>query len=97
VTVNVPESYITAINKLIGCDGLFPSRSELIRVAVREFLIKEITNATNAKRLIDSEEDLIEDKELDDQKIVKVPIETRDENNNPIRSFKTYKIIKRLD
>jgi len=41
VTVNVPESYIEAIKKLIGRDGLYPSRSELIRCAVREFLIKE--------------------------------------------------------
>jgi len=36
VTVNVPESYIDAINKLIGRDGLYPSRSELIRCAVRD-------------------------------------------------------------
>lgn len=46
VTVNVPESYIEAIEKLTrdGTKQLYPSRSELIRVAVREFLIREIKN-----------------------------------------------------
>lgn len=47
VTVNVPESYIDAIGKLIGENGLYPSRSELIRVAVREFLLKELRMAKN--------------------------------------------------
>jgi len=42
VTINVPESYIEAINKLIGANGLYPSRSELIRSAVRDFLIKQL-------------------------------------------------------
>ena len=41
VTVNVPETYIDAMEKLIGEDGLYPSRSELIRCATRDFLIKE--------------------------------------------------------
>ena len=47
VTVNVPESYIGAINKLIGENGLYPSRSELIRCAVRDFLLKELKMANN--------------------------------------------------
>lgn len=42
ITVNVPESYLKAIKQLVGNDGLYPSRSELIRVAVREFLISEL-------------------------------------------------------
>ena len=42
VTINVPESYIDAIAKLTGDGGLYPSRSELIRNAVREFLLKEL-------------------------------------------------------
>jgi len=47
VTVNVPESYIEAINKLIGENGLYPSRSELIRCAVRDFLLKELKAASD--------------------------------------------------
>lgn len=42
ITINLPESYIRAIEHLIGDAGIYPSRSELIRVAVREFLIKEM-------------------------------------------------------
>ena len=42
ITVNLPETYINALKGLIGNDGFYPSRSELIRVAVREYLIKEL-------------------------------------------------------
>ncbi len=42
ITVNLPESYIKAIDNLIGEKAIYPSRSELVRVAVREFLIKEL-------------------------------------------------------
>ena len=41
-TCNLPEPFISAMEKLTSEYGLYPSRSELIRVAVREFLIKEI-------------------------------------------------------
>jgi len=40
ITINVPESYLSAIKKLVGV--IYPSRSELIRVALREFLIREL-------------------------------------------------------
>lgn len=42
VTVNVPEAYIDAMDKLIGEDNIHSSRSELIRVATREFLLQEV-------------------------------------------------------
>ncbi len=42
VTCNLPEPFIAAMEKLISEFGLYPSRSELIRVATREFLIKEL-------------------------------------------------------
>lgn len=92
VTVNVPESYIDAINKLIGHEGLYPSRSELIRCAVRDFLIKELKLATNMAKYNEVE---IED--FDDQNFVRVPIEGVNENSEPVREFKTYKILKRLE
>lgn len=41
VTVNLPSIYIDAIAKL--CDaGMFPSRSEAIRQALRDFLKNEL-------------------------------------------------------
>jgi len=41
ITVNLPETYLKAIDRLTGKDGLYPSRSELIRVAVRDWILKE--------------------------------------------------------
>ncbi|MFW9782115.1 MAG: ribbon-helix-helix domain-containing protein [Candidatus Heimdallarchaeota archaeon] len=92
VTVNVPESYIDAINKLIGENGLYPSRSELIRCAVRDFLLKELKAANNMAQFNNTN---IED--FDDENFVRVPFEKLDENSEPVREFKTYKIVKRLE
>jgi len=47
VTVNIPESFIDLIKKLVGRNGLYPSRSELVRVAVHNFLIKQLKIAKN--------------------------------------------------
>jgi len=92
VTVNVPESYIGAINKLIGAKGLYPSRSELIRCAVRDFLLKELKMASNMAKYNETEID-----DFDDENFVRVPIESKNEKSEPVREFKTYKIIKRLE
>ncbi len=92
VTVNVPESYIGAINKLIGENGLYPSRSELIRCAVREFLLKELRLAKN---LPDYNESEVEN--YDKEKFVRVPVVDSDNKKSPVQEFKTYKIIKRLE
>ncbi|MHA1987865.1 MAG: CopG family ribbon-helix-helix protein [Promethearchaeota archaeon] len=92
VTVNIPESYLESIERLIGENGLYPSRSELIRVAVREFLIKELRRANEMIKFKE-----IEVEKLDDKNFVRVPIEKMDENNEPVREFKTYKIVKRLE
>lgn len=93
VTVNVPESYIDAIKKLVGEDGLYPSRSELIRCAVREFLLKELRMANNMAKY--KEESKIDD--FDNGNFVRVPVERLNENSEPVREFKTYKIVKRLE
>ena len=95
VTVNIPESYIGAINKLIGENGLYPSRSELIRVAVRDFLLREIKMANNMAKYNEQEEEAEED--FDEENFVRVPIEKVNEKSEPIREFKAYKIIKRLE
>ena len=93
MTVNVPESYIEAINKLIGENGLYPSRSELIRSAVREFLLRELRMAKNMAKYNEPESKEV----LDDKNFVRVPVETRNSKNEPVREFKTFKIIQRLD
>jgi Arc/MetJ-type ribon-helix-helix transcriptional regulator len=40
VTINLPESYCDGIERLIK-DQFFPSRSESIRVALKEFIENE--------------------------------------------------------
>ena len=92
VTVNVPESYIDAIKRLIGENGLYPSRSELIRCAVREFLIKELRLAKNMPDYNKSDVD-----DYDKEKFVRVPIVDSDNKNAHVQEFKNYKIVKRLD
>jgi metal-responsive CopG/Arc/MetJ family transcriptional regulator len=57
VTVNVPESYLKLIEKSCFCTGI--TRSELVRQAVRSYLIGEIKLA---KRL---------ENELEDNKITR--------------------------
>jgi antitoxin ParD1/3/4 len=92
VTVNIPESYLDSIEKLVGEDGLYPSRSELIRVAVRDFLLRELKLATNLVKYKEAELE-----KFDDENFVRVPIEKLNEDKEPVREFKTYKIIKRLE
>jgi len=93
VTVNVPESYINAIKKLVGEDALYPSRSELIRAAVRAFLLRELALARNQSKRPRKEPEV----SLDESKYVRVPIASKDENDGPVRDFKTYKIVRRLE
>ena len=85
ITVNLPQSYIKAIDTLTGHDGLYPSRSELIRVVVREYLIREIDAAkafqkfTQSKSLPPINENLC----------VRVPVEDK------LQEYKTYRLVKR--
>ena len=84
VTVNVPKSYLDAIAVLIRLnDGLFPSRSELVRVAVRKKLLMDMKMSENVE--------IVE--KYDEVNFVRVPIESMDGN----REFKQYKIIRRLE
>ncbi|MFO8017901.1 MAG: ribbon-helix-helix domain-containing protein [Promethearchaeia archaeon] len=93
VTVNVPESYIDAMKKLVGDNGFYPSRSELIRVAVRKFIIRELESA---KQLVKYGVIEDEDNELEDEDFVRVPISKKNENNEEVREFETFKIVERL-
>lgn len=91
VTVNVPESFITSISKLVGEDGLYPSRSELIRCAVREFLLKELNLAKNMSNY-NLEEPEVEN--FDDKKFVRIPVEKKGDNDEKIMELRTYKILR---
>ena len=97
LTVNLPVSYLNAIAKLTGEDGLFPSRSELIRVAIREFLINELDAAKNFAqfqqhhKFTETYPDPIEQ----EPKTVKIPLKKNSEG--VITEYKEYKIIPRCE
>ena len=50
MTINLPEAFLDALEKLTEY-GLYPSRSEAIRVALRDFLSKELQIAQKFKEL----------------------------------------------
>ena len=77
------------MEELIGEGGLYPSISELIRAATREFLIRKLHLA---KTLNEKEKEL--EGEFDSKNYVRIPIE--DDEGKPSLTFKTYKILKRL-
>ncbi len=83
-TVNVPEKHIEAISKLVGENGLFPSRSELIRVAVREFLLRELKSTDNKLRFNSGE---YLDFEIE---TVKVPVENPDNDDHIVTEMRKY-------
>ena len=41
ITINLPEKYLSAI-KILNDLGIYPSRSEAIRIALRDFLTDEL-------------------------------------------------------
>ena len=43
ITCHLPEAYLDGIEELVAAK-VFPNRSEVIRVAVREFLKSELTH-----------------------------------------------------
>lgn len=93
VTVNIPESFIEAISRLVGDDALYPSRSELVRSAVRNFLLKEMKLARDMQKW-KVKETKTEIEEFDDKNFVRIPIDSVNKNNEPITEFKTYKILR---
>ena len=44
VTITLPQEDVKAISKLVGENKIYPSRSELVRCALKDYLIKELRN-----------------------------------------------------
>ena len=92
ITVNIPHTYLRAIDKLTGRQGLFPSRSELIRVAVREFLINELKIVEPIKQALQNQSIAPEPpKPIDESLFVQVPINAA--HAEGITEYKTYRLV----
>lgn len=91
ITVNLPISYLKLIDGLVGETALYPSRSELIRVAVRDFLIRELETAkTFSKKpipIVPSPQT-----EIDPHLFVQVPLGC---TLNGVPEFKTFRLVKK--
>lgn len=98
ITVNLPDSYIKAIDNLIGDEMSFPSRSELVRVAVREFLIKELESAQSITKTVQTinsqqrEPTAVLNKSNNDNSELFVQVPLTNELDGPI-AYKTFRII----
>lgn len=77
ITVNLPVTFLKAIDSLTGNKGLYPSRSELIRVAVRAFLLREI-EAGQSFQTFAQKQAKIAESEYDNKIFVRVPSETKE-------------------
>ena len=85
ITVNLPVNDIKTIKNFVGENGLYPSRSELIRVAIRDFLVKELHVAKNFFSTEHSE-DVFKETESD-KNFVRIPYSDTE--------WKTFKIIQK--
>ena len=86
-TINVPESFVNAMNKPTGAGNIYTSRSELIRSAVKEELKEVLANL-----YLFSEEKKTEEKIPED--IVRIPVEN--ENGETV-GYEDKHIIKKLE
>jgi Arc/MetJ-type ribon-helix-helix transcriptional regulator len=90
VSAHIPKSHIRAIEHLVGADGLYPSRSELVRAAIKKYLIEKL------KMIKRAESELEEDPDPPDPNSVKIPIDNDNGGNGAEKEFKTYKILRKL-
>ena len=84
------------MDTLIGEKGLYPSRSELIRVAVKEFLVKELEAAQSFTQMQKHNSIAVTNRppEIDTDLYVRVPIDPNSDNIEDVQ-YKTYRIIRK--
>ena len=94
ITVNLPVTYLKAIDSLTGDKGLYPSRSELIRVAVRDFLIRELEAAKSFTKYQQKQEKIAnQPQEIDNKLFVRVP--TGSGTVEGAQEYTTYRLVKK--
>ena len=94
ITVNLPEKILYTIDNLTGPTNLYPSRSELIRIAVRDFLISEIQTAKSFANYHEKKQKIQNDvTELDPTQFVRIPIGNCPVDGTP--EYQTFRIVKK--
>lgn len=99
LTVNLPISYLNAIKKLTGENGIYHSRSELIRISVREFLIKELESGKSfAKFQTKSAFTKLYPPPVEKEvKLETVSVPLKENSEGEVVEYKEYRIIKRCE
>ena len=75
VTVNLPDTHLDAIARLIGTkyDSQYPSRSEFVRVAVKNQLLRDLGLVKALSRPEKIEPKMIQERKIMGIKHVKIP------------------------
>lgn len=96
ITVNLPSSFIEEMETMTGNESLYPSRSELIRVAVRDYLAKTIKRAEQVKKELElKKKPQIMVQKNEDFETISIPVSTNIEMSQAAAIYKSYKIIKK--
>lgn len=95
VTVNLPVADIKAIENLVGKNGLYPSKSEVIRVALRAFLIKKLnmieTSPNSHNKKPEKKSEFLDPSE---EGIVRIPTVIKN-GSETLTEYKTYRIVQK--
>jgi len=51
ISIRLPEEYVRVMDELIRI-GVYPSRSEFVRAAIREYLRIEIEKSTDFRKIV---------------------------------------------
>ena len=49
ITVHIPEKFLEALDELVA-EGRYPNRSEIIRIAIRDFLREELWKRKESRK-----------------------------------------------
>ncbi len=96
ITVNLPSSFIEEMEAMTGNESLYPSRSELIRVAVRDYLAKQIKRAEQFKKDLElKRKPQVLVQKNDEFETISIPVSANPEISQAAAIYKSYKIIKK--
>ncbi len=95
ITVNIPKSYVEKMAELTGQEALFPSRSELIRVAIREYLALQIKKVEMLHKEQTSETPSVIVNKGEDFELISIPLEADTRVGVKNVPYKTYKVVQK--
>ena len=93
ISAHVEKAHLRIIDMFVGQDGLFASRSELLRFAIQKYLINKLSLIRN----IEEKEDEMERIRLKCEEEGKVMIPKDNHKEESEKQYTTYKILRKLE